>query len=793
MTNPTDQPGPAYPNGSAYGYPTAMQEEKPINWRKYIFLFVKNWYWFLIVLGIALGVAFFRIRYTIPKYQARATLIIEEDESSQDLMSEFRSIRYFRRRADLANETAKLSSFTTIKRAVDSLDQDVFWKAHGRIRVRPLYNSPRYRLTILSDSIEWYNGKEWYIDYIDKETYRLYRENSIDTILEINKVININDWKFRIDLIEDGGHNTYSFIVYDNISLTKLYKGKLEINTAEDQGSVITISSTGTVGEREVDFLNQLSQTYIQSGLERKQTIADNTFKFIDAQINVILDSLNQSENQLLTFRLSNNVINLSREGEIAYQRLKSFHDQRTQLKLQENYYKYLQSYIENRKDPQTVIAPTLVETGDQLLIAAVQELQAFYKERENLDLSARADNPGIENINDRIQGVRLRILEIIKGLIENNDLTREQINTEEQAIISQLKTLPLNEQQLLNIKRKYDLYNQFYTFLLQKRAEAGIQKASTISNVRILDPARNDQLVETGGDKRIELLIAILLGLFIPGGIILLRDLLDNRIREREDITHRTDLPIIGLIGHAEDKNLIVSGVSSTSGFTESLRRIRTNISFALRKEDQKVILVTSSISGEGKTFSAANLATIIALNNKKVCLLGCDLRKPTLHRSFNIKNDTGVTSFIIGQKTIKEVSFKTTIKNLEIIPAGPVPPNPAELIETPEMRSLFDQLRNTYDYIIVDTPPLALVADALALAIHADLTLYVVRQNFSSKNVLEIANSLQKEEKLPKTYLLINDMMPSRNMGLTYYYGYGKGYNYGYYYYSDYNTSDQ
>jgi tyrosine-protein kinase Etk/Wzc len=179
---------------------------------------------------------------------------------------------------------------------------------------------------------------------------------------------------------------------------------------------VITIRSQGPVGEREADFLNMLSKTYILSGLERKQQIAENTFVFIDEQIDVILDSLNRAEEQLLTFRLTNNVINLSREGEMAYERLKSFHERRTQLKLKENYYAYLKKYIEERNDPQTIIAPTLADANDQLLIGAVQELQQLYEERENLDISVQTNNPGLESINTRIQSIRLRIIEIVKG-----------------------------------------------------------------------------------------------------------------------------------------------------------------------------------------------------------------------------------------------------------------------------------------------------------------------------------------------------------------------------------------
>lgn len=766
-----------------YHTPSEFRNKKPINWRKYFFIVLRNWYWFLITLGIALSIAFYKIHYSIPIYQATAKLIIEEEENSQDMISQLRAVRFWRRQADLANETAKITAFTTIKRAVDSVHHEIFWTAHGRIRIRPLYSNPKYRLTILSDSAYWFKEREWFIDYVDDSKYRLYSEESIDTILYLDSVITINDWTFKNSLLGQSGHQIYSFRVNDPVILSKRYKQKLVVESNEERGTTITLRSKGPVGGREVDFLNSLISIYILSERERKQTIAENTFLFIDHQIRVILDSLQTAEAQLLTFRLSNNVINLSREGELAYERLKSFNEQRTRLILQEDYYKYLKKYIEERNDPQTIIAPTLTEEGDLLLIKAIQDLQELYEERETLELSVRTNNPGFESINERIRSVRVRIIVIVKGLIENNRLTQEQVKTEEQAILDQLKTLPVNEQQLLNIKRKYDLYNQFYTFLLEKRAEAGIQKASTISNARVLDPARHDHLIPVSTDKKITILIALLLGLILPSSILILRDLLDNRIREKEDIVSQTDIPIIGVIGHANDGESLFENNNSTSAFAESLRRIRTNLAFTLREKEQKVILISSTVSGEGKTFSAANLATIIAMNHRKVLLVGCDLRKPTMHRIFNISNDVGITSYIIGSTKLEEIIIPTTIENLYITPAGPIPPNPAELIETQEMRTLFAQAKEDFDFIIIDTPPIALVADAISLAAYADLSLYIVRQNHSQKGVLEIAKALNEEDKIPRTYLLINDVKPSKSLGMSYYYGYGKGYNYGYY----------
>lgn len=760
------------------------KDEKTINWKKHLYLLLKNWYWFLITIGLALGVAFFKLNYSIPQYEASAKLIIEENETSQDVLNELRSIRYWRRQADLANERAKLSSFTSVKRAVDSLQQNIFWTAHGRIRKRPIYINPRYLYTCQYDSSNYSINKEWFIDYIDQEKFRIYLKEEIDTIFPLDSNVMLNDWCFSINLKPKGsGHYTYSFVVNDPVTLTKQYINKLDIETDQNQGSVLTLKTAGVVGEREVDFLNTLCQTYIISGLERKQLIAENTSIFIDEQITVILDSLNKSEEHLLAFRLTNNVIDLSRVGEIAYDRLKNFQEQKTRLKLKENYYNYLLDYINKRNDPQTIIAPSIAEVGDQILISTLQEMQGLYQERENLDFTALKNNPSLDNIDDRIKGLRNRLLEIVNGLIENTRLLLEQVEIEEKEIYNQLKTLPPSEQQLLNIKRKYDLYNQFYTFLLEKRAEAGIQKASTISNVRILDPSRIDQLIPVGNDKNTMLFMALLIGFLTPLSIIFFNSLLDNRIKDRSDIENKTDIPIIGIIGHAQNTDVLPVLENPKSEFSEALRRIRANLSFILRKKENSTIMVTSSVSGEGKTFTAANLAAILALNNKKVLLIGCDLRKPALHKVFGISNEKGITSYIVGEENLQNIVFSTAVENLSVMPSGPIPPNPAELLETQEFGKLFSWAKKEFDYLIIDTPPIALVADALSLSQYTDLTIYIIRQYHSHVGVLDVINSAINEDTFPSTYLLINDIKPSRTLGVNYYYGYARGYGYSYY----------
>jgi len=341
------------------------------------------------------------------------------------------------------------------------------------------------------------------------------------------------------------------------------------------------------------------------------------------------------------------------------------------------------------------------------------------------------------------------------------------------------LLRLPVSEQELINIQRKYDVNNQFYTFLLQKRAEAGIQRASTVSNVRILDKAGIYNSVPVGTKKSVLYLLAMVLGLIIPGGIIYLVDSMDTRIKDRSDIENNTDLPILGVVSHDTTGENIPVQLNPGSAFAESFRHIRTNLQYILREPHQKVILVTSTISGEGKTFIVMNLAAILAMNNKKVLIAGFDLRRPSFHKIFSIDNSIGISTFLAGKNSYEEIIKSTNIDQLDVMIAGPVPPNPAELIATQRTKELIVNASNTYDYIVIDSPPVAMVTDAILLSRFSHSNIFIIRQNYSTKGVLEMINSF-KDGKIKEISLMVNDIRESKALGYRYYYGYG--YSYGY-----------
>jgi capsular exopolysaccharide synthesis family protein len=373
-----------------------------------------------------------------------------------------------------------------------------------------------------------------------------------------------------------------------------------------------------------------------------------------------------------------------------------------------------------------------------------------------------------------------------LQALINNYlSYSREQLKktNERMAEVQQrLNQIPSKERALLNIQRKYTLNDQLYTFLLEKRAEAGIAKASNVAGNQVLDEARSQGAILISPKSRNNNMTALMIGLMIPLGIIFLIDFFNNKIISRSDVEANTNLPIIGDISHNGRSSNIPIIDHPKSVIAETIRGLRTNLQYLLRGQDKKVILLTSNIGGEGKTFCSLNLSASLAISGKKTLVVGLDLRKPRLNNYFGISNETGLTNYLIEKLEIEETIQQTHIDNLYIASSGPIPPNPAELIETSRMDDFMNYARKHFDYIVIDTPPAAIVADAINLGRYADVAIFVVRQRYSRKESLKYINEIAGSHKMDHVNLVVNDIEKPKGYAYGYGYGYGYGYSYGY-----------
>lgn len=763
-----------------------IPQEETVDIRKFLFKIIRHWYWFALSLFITYSIAFLINRYKEPEYNVSATLLInDEKKSTAELL--ISAVDRFSARKNIDNEIAILKSLKMAQKAVSGLeDFRISYFTVGRVRKPMLYKKAPFE--VITDSTA--NNSRNYpvnITILNKKQYQLeFEELKIKKTHEFGVPYKDDNFNFTI-VLKDPGYVPpptvkYYFVINDAYSIASLYRDKLNITTNDKRGTVLTLSTTGLNPSMEADYINKLMEVYIRTGLEEKNQTAINTINFIDQQLETVVDSLHKAEDKLQNFRLNNKILDISAEGSAIMSRLEKVQSEKVSVDMQLNYFKYLQGYIEKKKDFREVMAPAVMGIGDPLLNSLVSELATLFGERSVMALNAQQNFPGLNLINSKIQTRLDALKENMRELINTTNLSLNDIKRRQGDVEKEIQRLPVTERHLLTIQRDFKLNDQIYDFLLQRRAEAAISKASNVADNKVLDAASPMNCYQITPKASRNKMIAYVLGILIPLSILIVIEFFNERIIEPKDIEKLTKVPIFGSIGHNEKMSDLPVADNPKSAIAESFRALRTNLQYVMRSDEQKIICISSTISGEGKTFCSVNLASIIAQSNKKTLLMSLDLRKPKIHRIFNIENEKGISTFLIGKTSYEESIFQTNIKNLSIATSGPVPPNPAELLETPAMETFINMAKQHFDVIIMDTPPLAIVTDAFLLTRFSNSFLFVVRQNYSTKAVLQLVDDLQIKRNIPNIGILINDVKIVSYYGRKYGYNYGYGYGYGY-----------
>jgi len=427
---------------------------------------------------------------------------------------------------------------------------------------------------------------------------------------------------------------------------------------------------------------------------------------------------------------------------------------------MQLDYFENLLKYLDNNSDLKQLVSPSVVGIQDVSLNALVMKLGELYNRRQVLSFSAKENNPTLLMIDKEINQVRNQLNENLRNLIDNATRNINSQKERQNSISVQMNKLPQKEQKMVNIQRQFNLTNEIYTFLLQKRAETNIAMASNMPDAQVIDIARPETAEIIGLTSKMILILGLISGLAMPLALILTRNFLDSRIRTQEDIEDHTNLPILGSIMHNPSKTDLTVFEDPKSNVAESFRSLRTNLQFMLNSSGGKVLSIHSCNPGEGKSFIAINGGTILAMNSKKVLLIGADLRKPIIHKKFNLENEHGLSSYLIGEDTLEQVIFPTVINNLFFLPSGPIPPNPAELLSKPEMKTLIEQVRKLYDYIIIDNAPVGIVTDGFILSSLVDLNIFILRYGVSHKHQVETINQYSSKEMISNPAILVNDI---------------------------------
>ena len=588
------------------------------------------------------------------------------------------------------------------------------------------------------------------------------------------------NWTLEIKGIQNDYVGSEYIIRFNNFDdIVTRYKN-LKINIDEKAGSILKLSQEGTNKARIVDYLNETVATLIKRQLDNKNLFAENTIKFIDTTLKIMEDDLKAANNELKDFSRKNNVIDLKSGSSVLQSQLLEFDLQKDQVDRKLNYYNSLSSYLRSSNDYSKLPAPAVAGIDDPNIMGNVSKLIGLSVRRSEMAYSVK-NGDMFNSIDNEISSIKRVLLENINTaksavLYENNQVQGKLAVAE-----GKLRILPEGEQELAKIIRKYDLSNGIYQSYLQKRNEALIVKAANLSDIQFIDPAKDIGGGLIGPRTGVNYVIAIFMGLLIPLLIVFLIFFINNAIQNTDDISSLTKIPLIGVIGVKHtDTNLSVFE-KPKSALSESFRAIRSSLQFLYKKqnlEGSKTLMLTSSVSGEGKTFCSVNIATVFAMSEKKTVIVGFDLRKPKIFDDFNLKNDVGVVNYLIGQKTMDEIIHKTHIPHLDVIISGPVPPNPSELIMGESMVKFMNALKERYDYVILDTPPVGLVTDAIELSQYADVTLYITRQNFTKKEMINLLNNRVNREELNNVSIILNGVENKAKYGAGYGYGYGYGY---------------
>lgn len=773
-----------------------------IDFRRYLSLFLSNWYWFAGAFFFALSLAYGINRYSSDVYTAQSTMLIKDEQYGGGFAEMDKIIPggdIFRSQQNLQNEIGILKSFDLNHKVMYQLREfHVVYMGVGRrgIAETRLYKSSPFvsrfdsiwlqpagiRIDVKVNSAEKYSLTIEAFDYEGEHSFgERFDKFGFDFILEPRSADK--------PVYAQGESNKYYFWFTTPASLANQYRSKLIISPIEEEATLVSLSVSGPSREQEADYLNALMREYIQQGLDWKGEAADSTIKFIDRQLGITKKELTGAEENMETFRLDNRFVDLTTEGTLVLQRLERFETEKTVLNLQMQYYEYLNDYLVSRNESGSIVSPSVMGVADPVLLRLVGELAQLQLQQKQVDFVLRDDLPAVNLIASKIDQARGALLENVKNSRNQLQISMNDVNSRIAAVEGQLNKLPNTERRLIGFQRNFDLSNTVYNFLLEKKAEAGIAMASKVSDNRVIDRAEPYNAGHIRPRTRQNYMLALILGVIIPGIAIIIIDLLNNKVIDKKDIERATKAPILGFISHSNYGTEIPVIEKPGSTLSESFRSIRTSLKYFTPADQPIVISITSAVSGEGKTFVAVNLAAIMSLLGKKTLLVGLDLRKPRIHKILGVSNSTGLSTFLSGNDKFDDIIHKTSIENLWYASSGPIPPNPAELIERQAMADFVAMAKKQFDYIIIDTPPVAIVTDALLLAHHSDMMLFVVRQRYSSKNTLHLIDEIYRNREIKNPGIIVNDisMTGYYGYGLRYGYtmGYSYGYNYGYKYY--------
>lgn len=770
------------------------QEDDGLEIRQILFQLLRIWYLVVISIAIALTAAHLYLRYTVPIYEVKSKFFIKEKETPFSIFED--AVGMNTSEIGLVNQTIILKSRPIAAAALAQLDFDVEYFTQGVFIKKEQYGSTS--ITALVDwtkpqlcngdiRVAWTNGTTFTLEFTE-EAYTRVDAGSGQRVRMEAPVSSTTTFRFgepvhfpylNLTIVRTGMEESGEMVIRlrDKEGLINEYTGtNLSIQPVEKLSSILELSLKTPTPQKGREYLDRLQQVYLEDELAEKNTMSTNTIEFIDAQLVILSDSLLYVENRLENFRSNNKIYNISSEGSAVYEELVALERQLAQEQFKREYYTQLRQYLV-REDYSEIVVPSGLGIQDPILNSLIENLLVLQSEKSTHLARLTETAPPVREVNRKIADMNRSIQEVLQNVDENASLLIRDLQGRIRSMEVDFNRLPQTEQNLLRIQREFTLNESLYTYLLQKRAEAAITRASNTTSNKIIEDARIGGGPISPKASRFYA-IALSLGLILPLGGVVAKVYLNDKLKDTVEIRKKSEVTLLAQIGFSEAQDNLLVFNRPRSGVSEAFRSLRSNINFILPKDKASVIMLTSSISGEGKTFCSINLASVYALTGKKTILLGCDMRKPKIFDDFGLANKKGLSSYLSGMEEKAAVIQASRFENLDIIASGPIPPNPAELLVSESMANLLAQLRSDYEVIILDCPPVGLVSESLDLMQLSDLCLFILRYNYSKKAFIEQINLLKQQQQLKNAYLVFNGLDKSASS-----YGYGYGYGYGYY----------
>lgn len=754
----------------------------------------RRWPLFLISLLIAGALAYTYLKVKAPTYDFRATLLIGDQSTGSKQAQELLQLLESKPKGlKLEDEVGLLTSSGMLRRTLAQLPFSVSYFVEPsswlnavkplQVRERAPGDMPfwvvavpnRPQLTGVPIYVEPLSGNKFRVhaEAPRGELHQLTTGDFVREVLDVkfDQTVAAGDTLrspllsvvFRLEPDQLGNHDGhYFFRLNDLNSLVGDYQGRLKVKPTDHESRILELSTQGTVPAKETQFLNTLMATYVQDDLNQKNQVGGKTVSFLDNEIAKLAESRSRAAQDLSNFRSSNSVVDASAQSGVGIQQQNELNENRARLATNRRYYLNMLAYLRAHQGPGRLAALSSAGIEDPATTGLIQQLSELNSQRSALTVNASEINPLVKVLDEKISTTKELLIQTLTGLTTSSSMALRDLDQQLGEVRGQLNRMPENERQLGSLKTTSDFNEKNYNFLVEKRNEAAISLATNITDKKVVDPAKQSGGGPSAPKPLLVGLLALLAGLVLPAAVVLMQEKTNRRVQSKEDLARLTSIPLLGVIPHGTTEEKMTMLDDPRSPIAEAFRSVRVNLQYLSAGLDKRVIGVTSSVPGEGKSFCTVNLAADLAQSGRRVAVLECDMRRPTLASYFGVdpRAPHGLSTYLAGESTLDEARDTTSIPGLDVLCCGPLPQNPTRLVESPLLAELVQLLREEYDYLLVDIPPLGYVSEFLVLLQYLDAKIYVVRQNYTDRSLVGQIADMHRDHQVKQLYMVINDV---------------------------------